>query len=236
MATLRGLVRAGQEIARLGLERGGPRRRGARRQGGAGRVRPLAGAGGRRVLAHRGTAQGQLRAHHRALRGGRRRHRARVRLPRARQAHLRLPARQPDRRRRPSEHGQVGVRPLRRRQPGRPPGDPGRAVHAGDVEDGGHAAADVLRGEGRVAAAAHRQARAGGLAAADERLRQAREGARLRRRHRLDHADGDPLEGAAAEDARAEPRADHRRLPAADDLRPRRRRTACRRSRRSRAR
>ena len=75
------------------------------------------------------------------------------------------------------------------------------------------------RGEGRVAAAAHREARPGGLAAADERLRQALEGAGLRRRHGLDHADGDPLEGAAPEDARAEPRADHRRLPPADDLR-----------------
>ena len=41
----------------------------------------------------------------------------------------------------------------------------------------------------------------GGLAAPDRRLRQAREGADLRRRHRLDHADGDPLEGAPAEDA-----------------------------------
>ena len=60
---------------------------------------------------------------------------------------------------------------------------------------------------------------AGRLAAPDRRLRQAREGADLRRRHRLDHDDGDPLEGAAAEVARAEPRADHRRLPAADDVR-----------------
>ena len=34
----------------------------------------------------------------------------------------------------------------------------------------------------------------------------------------LDHDDGAPLEGAAAEVARAEARADHRRLPAADDL------------------
>ena len=40
---------------------------------------------------------------------------------------------------------------------------------------------------------------AGRLAAADGRVRQAREGADLRRRHRLDHDDGDPLEGAAAE-------------------------------------
>ena len=34
----------------------------------------------------------------------------------------------------------------------------------------------------------------------------------------LDHDDGDPVEGTPAQDAGAEPRADHRRLPAADDL------------------
>ena len=44
-----------------------------------------------------------------------------------------------------------------------------------------------------------------GLAAADGRVRQAREGAHLRR-HRLDHDDGDPLEGAAPEAAPPEPR------------------------------
>ena len=55
----------------------GARRRGARRQGGVGRLRPLAGAGRRRVHPHRGPAQGQLRADHRAVRGRRRRHRRR---------------------------------------------------------------------------------------------------------------------------------------------------------------
>ena len=92
----------------------------------------------------------------------------------------------------------------------------------------------MQRGEGRVAAPPHRQARGRGLAAADGRVRQAREGAHLRGRHRLDHDDGDPLEGAAPEAAPPEPRAHHRRLPAADDLRHLRR-TASRRSRRSRA-
>ena len=79
----------------------------------------------------------------------------------------------------------------------------GRAVHARDVEVRGDAAADVLRGQGRVAAPAHRQARRRRLAAPDGRVRQAREGADLRRRHRLDHDDGDPVEAAPAEDARA---------------------------------
>ena len=112
---------------------------------------------------------------------------------------------------------------------------PGGAVHARDVEVRGHAAAHVQRGEGRVEPAAHRQARRRRLAAADRGLRQAGEGADLRRRHGLDHDDGDPRQGAAPEDAGADPRPDHRRLPAADDDAARRSRTASRRSRRSRA-
>ena len=84
---------------------------------------------------------------------------------------------------------------------------PGRAVHARDVEVRGDAAADVQRGEGRVEPAPQRQARRRRLAAPDRRVRQAREGPDLRRRHRLDHDDGDPLEGPAAQVARAEPRA-----------------------------
>ena len=80
----------------------------------------------------------------------------------------------------------------------------GRAVHARDVEVRGDAAPDVRRGQGRVAAPAHRQARRRRLAAPDGRVRQAREGADLRRRHRLDHDDGDPVEAAAPED-RSEP-------------------------------
>ena len=78
---------------------------------------------------------------------------------------------------------------------------PGRPLHARDVEVRGDAAAHVQRGQGRVAAAAHRQALRRRLAAPDGCLRQARQGAGLRRRHRLDHDDGDPLEGAAAEGA-----------------------------------
>ena len=190
------------KLPRLGMGARGARSRGAGRQGGVGRLRPLPGARRRRVHPHRGPAQGQLRAHHRPVRGGRRRHRHRQRLPRARPADVRLPARQPDRRGRPPEHGQVGVRPLRGREPRRSAERAGGAVHARDVEDGGDAALHVLRGEGRVAASPHRQARPGGLAAPDRRLRQALEGADLRRRHRLDHADGDPVEGAPAEDAR----------------------------------
>ena len=76
MATLRGLIRAGGEIARLGWERPGETH-GPRRPRRAGRLRPLAGARHDRVQPHRGAAEGELRADHRALRGGRRRHRRR---------------------------------------------------------------------------------------------------------------------------------------------------------------
>ena len=89
-----------------------------------------------------------------------------VRLPRPRPAHVRLPAREPDHRRRPPEHGEVGARPLHGREPRRSRRDAGRALHARDVEGRGDAAADVQRGEGRVAAPAHRQARRRRLAAA----------------------------------------------------------------------
>ena len=147
-----------------------------------------------------------------------------------------LPAGQPDHRRGAPVDGEVGARALHGANVAVRHEHPGRAVHARDVEGRGDAAADVRRGQGRVAAPAHRQARGRRLAAAHGGVRQAREGADLRRRHRLDHDDGDPLEAAPAEVARAEPRPRDRRLPAADDERHDRPRTACRRSRRSRAR
>ena len=56
---------------------------------------------------------------------------------------------------RPS-HGQVGARSLRRREPRAAVRDPGRAVHARDVEVGGDPAAALQRGEGRVATTAQR--------------------------------------------------------------------------------
>ena len=78
----------------------------------------------------------------------------------------------------------------------------------------------LMCSEAKVESEPHplREADAGGLAAADGRLRQADEGADLRRRHRLDHDDGAPLEGPSPQGARAEARADRRRLPPADDL------------------
>ena len=97
--------------------------------------------------------------------------------------------------------------------------DPRGALHARDVEVGSHPAVALQRGEGRVTATAQRQARPGRLATARRCRRQVDEGPDLRRRHRLDHDDGDSVEGQAAQDARAEARADHRRLPPADDLR-----------------
>ena len=77
MATLRGLIRAGERdrAARLGAARRDDR---ARRPGRADRLRPLAGsASPSEFSAHRGAAEGELRADHRALRGRRRRHRRR---------------------------------------------------------------------------------------------------------------------------------------------------------------
>ena len=108
---------------------------------------------------------------------------------------------------------------VHRGEPRRPARAAGRAVHPRDVEGGGDAAAHVQRGEGRVEPPALGQARRRRLAAADGRLRHADEGADLRGRRGLDHDDGDPLEGAPLEVEGAEPRADRRRLHAADDLR-----------------
>ncbi len=208
--------RAGDRAARPGSA---GRHRRPRRPGRADRLRPLPAARHRRLLAHRVAPQGELRADHAPLRGGRRPHGRPVRLPRARPAHVGLPARQPDHPRRASVDGEVGARALHRREPRRAAEHAGRAVHARDVEVRGDAADDVQRGEGRVEPAALRQARARRLAAAHRGLRQADEGADLRRRHRLDHDDGAALEGAAAQVARAEARPDRRRLPPADDLR-----------------
>ena len=154
-----------------------------RRPGRAARLRALAATASRASSPTSSAAEGELRADHRALRGGRRRHGHAVRLPRPRPAHVRLPAGQPDHHRGAPVDGEVGARALHGGEPRRAPGHAGRAVHARDVEVRGDAAADVQRGEGRVAAAAHRQARAGRLAAAHRRVRQAREGADLRRRH-----------------------------------------------------
>ena len=218
MATLRGLIRAGGEISQLGWERPGDTTDLVDRAEQV--VFDLSQA---RVTTEFTHIEELLKDSFERItalyEAGSRRHRDHVGLPRPRQAHVRLPARQPDHRRRPPVDGEVGPRPLHGRQPRRARGEAGRALHARDVEVGGDAAADVQRGEGRVTAPAHRQARRRRLAAADRRLRPAREGADLRRRHGLDHDDGDPLEGAAAEVARAQPRADRGRLHAADDLR-----------------
>ena len=132
MATLRGLVRVGQEITRLGQDRPGETADLVDRAEQI-RLRSRAAARHRRLRPHRGSAQGELRADHAALRGGRRHHRRPLRLPRARQAHLRLPAGEPDHPRGPPVDGEVGARALHRREPRRALRDPGGALHARDV-------------------------------------------------------------------------------------------------------
>ena len=118
MATLRGLVRAGQEIARLGQDRPGETTDLVDRAEQI--VFDLAQQRVTGDFAHiEHAAQGELRADHAPLRGGRRRHRHPDRLPRPRQAHVRLPARQPRHPRRPAVDGEVRARALHRRQPRR---------------------------------------------------------------------------------------------------------------------
>ena len=110
---------------------------------------------------------------------------------------------------------------------------PRRPLHPRDVEGRGDAADDVQRGEGRVPAAPQRPARPGRPAAPDDRVRPADEGAHLRRRHRFDDDHGAALEGASPQVA--EPSLGlSSSTTSADDLgRPSR--TASRRCRRSRA-
>jgi hypothetical protein len=141
--------RAADLAARLGARRRDGR---SRRSGGTPRLRPLAATRHGRVRTCRGAAEGELRADHRAVRIRRRADRHAVRLPRSRPAHLRVPARQPDHRRRSSVDGKVGARTLHGGEHGRAPQPPRRPVHARDVEVRGDATPDVQRGEGRVAA------------------------------------------------------------------------------------
>ncbi len=158
-ATLRGLIRAGGEISRLGWER--PGETGdlvdqaeqiifdlsqQRVTGEFTHIDQLLKESFERITA--------------AVRGRRRRDRHAVRLPRPRPAHLRLPAGQPDHRRGAPVDGEVGARALHGREHRRAPRHPRRDVHARDVEVRGDAAPHVQRGEGRVAAAPQRQARA----------------------------------------------------------------------------
>ena len=166
MATLRGLIRAGNDIARLGFDRPGETIELVDRAEQI--VFDLSQQRvSTRVRAHRRAAQGLVRDDHEAVRGGQRHHRHAVRLPRPRPPHVGVPARATwsssrrdrrwaSRRSRSCMAANVAVRH----------GIPVGAVHARDVEGRGDAAPDVRRGEGRVAAAPHRQARDGRLAAA----------------------------------------------------------------------
>ncbi len=202
MATLRGLIRAGNDIARLGFERPGETVELVDRAEQV--VFELSQQRVSSEFAHiDDLLKDSFETITRLYEAGKRHHRHSGRLPRPGQAHVRVPARQPDHRRRPAVDGEVGARARRGRERGRAPFDAGRAVHPRDVEGGGDPAADVLRGQGRVPAPAHGQARRRRLATADRGLRQAREGAHLRRRHGLDHDDGDPVEAPAAQAAGA---------------------------------
>ena len=84
--------------------------------------------------------------------------------------------------------GKSGTRALHGREPRGAPRGPRRALHPRDVEGRGDSADDVQRGEGRVAAPAQRSPRAGRLAEAHGGLRSPDEGADLRRRRGIDDA------------------------------------------------
>ena len=192
-AILRGLIRAGGEIARLGWERPGDDDD-ARRPGRADRLRARPGA---RRRASSATSRSSSR---RASSGsphlyelGARRHRRPVRLPRLRPAHVRLPGGQPDHPRRPPGHGEVGAR--RSAWPRTSRCAPRYPVALFTLEmSKAEVTQRLMCAEAKVELHRLRTGRLAGrrLAAPDRRVRPAREGADLRRRHRLDHDDGDP--------------------------------------------
>ena len=191
MATLRGLTVVGEQIQRLGWDRPGetPELVDRAEQ----MVFDLAQHRIRGSFEHIEVARPrELRADHEDVRVRRRDDRHADRLPRHRPDDVGPPAGQPRHRRRPPEHGQVGVRARHRVEPRAAPRHPGRGLHARDVEARGRPAADVLRGPGRAAAPAHRPAHERGLAAPRQGLRRAHEGADLRRRHAPDDDARDP--------------------------------------------
>ena len=150
MATLRGLINAGSEISRLGWERpgevGGPGR-----QGRAGRLRLSQARVTGELHPHRRASEGELRANHSLYEAGADITGVPVRLPRSRSADVGLPARQPDHRGSPPSMGKSALGALHGREPRGASRDARRGLHARDVEVRGDAAADVQRGEGRVA-------------------------------------------------------------------------------------
>ena len=156
MATLRGLVRVGMEIARLGQERRGETAdlvdraeqivfdlSQQRVTGDFAHIEELLKESFERIT-HLYEAGSDMTGSRAASRTSTR--------------HGRVPTGEPRHPRGATVDGEVGARPLHRRQPRRPPPDPGGAVHARDVEVRGDAAADVQRGEGRLAAIPHRSA------------------------------------------------------------------------------
>ena len=118
-ATLRGLINAGQEIARLGRERMGETAELVDRA-----EQIIFDLAQQRISGdfapHRPAPHRELRADHEALRGRRGRHRHPVRLPRPRPAHVGVPAGQPRDPRGAPVDGEVGARALHRGEPRRP--------------------------------------------------------------------------------------------------------------------
>ena len=155
-ATYRGLIRAGTEIAALGL-RAHRRAAGARRPGRADRVRDRRPAHHRRLREHGDAAQAVVRPAHPARRRRPRPDRHRQRLPPARRPHRRLPGLEPDRARRPPGHGQDLARAQHRRPRRRARAHARGDLLARDVARGGDHAAHVRRGQGRLQAPAPRQ-------------------------------------------------------------------------------
>ena len=156
-----------------------------------------------------GSARGELRAR-------RHDHRRRDRLRRPRRTPLRPAAQHPQHRRRAAGDGKDGLR-VGHGDPHREAfGEAGARVLARDGPRRTDAAHPVQRGQGRLDQAAHRQAQRERLVEDRSGRRPAR-GAAVPRRQPAGHRDGDPGEGPPDQGPARRPRADHDRLPAADE-------------------
>ena len=220
-ATLRGLIRAGGEIAQLGWEREGePAELVARAEDSSSSSPSAAPTASSSSSRTRSSRRSSASASSTRTAPRSRACRAASRISTTSPAGFQ-PA-EPHHPRRPPVDGKERVR-ARDREPRR--GRRGQAVRVlqpRDVAAGGRAAPHVLARESRRAPHPHGQALEGRLAAAHQGVRPARGGAALRRRHAGPQPPRAPRPRADAEAPPARPRPHRRRLPPADDDRPQR--------------